>query len=134
MTAWCSQLCQVLGERTRWRGENWNPDLSRESLIEELGVDVAVKAEWDEARRKHDQDLRKARKLIAEDAFQTTRRVLAMDRELTHPEGTEVRAIAAYHDLDEGKKHLGKLSRRPNPTRSRWDSWLLWSASGCWFR
>lgn len=38
------------GERTRWRGENWDPDL-QESLIEELGTDLVVKADWDEARR-----------------------------------------------------------------------------------
>lgn len=101
------------GERTRWRGEKWDPDL-QESLIEDLGVDVAVKAYWDEARREQYKDLRKARKHIAEDVFQTTRWLLAMDRNLPRPEGTEVRAIAAYHDLDEGKQDLGLTTPQPD--------------------
>ena len=100
-------------ERTRWRGEHWGPDL-QESLIEELGVDIAVKAPWDETRREQYKDLREARKQIAEDAFQTTRWVLAMDRDLPRPEGTEVRAIAAYHDVDEGKRELGLTTPQPD--------------------
>ena len=101
------------GERTRWRGENWDPDL-QEVLIEELG-DLAVKAAWDEARRQRYQDLRRARKEIAEDAFQTTRMVLAMDRDLPRPPGvTEVRAVAAYHDLEEGLKELEITYHQPD--------------------
>jgi hypothetical protein len=101
------------GERTRWRGENWDPDL-QEGLIEELGTDLAVKADWDEARRQRYQDLRRARKEIAEDAFQTTRMVLAMDRDLPRPPGTEVRAVAAYHDLEEGTKELEITPHQPD--------------------
>jgi len=101
------------GERTRWRGKEWDPDL-QESLIEDLGVDIAVKAHWDQARRDRYNDLREARRKIAEDAFQTTRWILAMDQHLPHPEGAEVRAIAAYHDLDEGKNDLGLKTLQPD--------------------
>jgi hypothetical protein len=94
------------GERTRWRGAGWDPE-RQERLIEDLGEKVAVKAAWDEDRQDKFEDLRKSRKWIAEDAFQTTRRVLAMDRNLPVPEGAEVRAIAAYHDIEEGRKELG---------------------------
>src|SRR5213080_3358169 len=48
------------GERTRWRGKNWDPDL-QESLIEELGTDLAVKVHWNEDRRQVYQDLRRER-------------------------------------------------------------------------
>jgi hypothetical protein len=83
------------GEPDRWKAENWAPDL-QERLIEELGVDLAVKAEWDQARRDKYHDLRRARKQIAVDAFQATRLVLAMDRKLPRPHGvTEIRAVAA---------------------------------------
>ena len=76
-------------------------------MLEELGTDLAVKANWDENRRRQYQDLRQARKEIAEDAFHTTRRVLAMDQDLSRPSGlTEVRAVAAYHDVEEGIKEL----------------------------
>jgi hypothetical protein len=101
------------GERTRWRGEQWDPGL-QENLIEDLGVDVTVKAHWDEARRERYKDLREARKQIGEDAFQTTRFVLAMDQDLPRPVGAEVRVIAAYHDLDQGKQELGLTTPQPD--------------------
>lgn len=94
------------GEPERWTSENWAPDL-QETLIQELGEDLTVKAAWDEARRTTYQDLRRARKQIREDAFQATRMVLAMDRQLPRPAGvTDVRVVAAYHDSDEGAKAL----------------------------
>ncbi|MEQ1619805.1 MAG: hypothetical protein ABL919_00265 [Methylococcales bacterium] len=102
-----------VNERTRWRDENWDPDL-QESQIEWLG-DLAVKAEWDEQRIQQFVDLRNARKEIAEDAFQTTRRVLAMSDSLPMPVGvTEIRAVAAYHDLDEGKRELKIVHCEPD--------------------
>ncbi len=101
------------GERTRWRNEQWDPDL-QESVIEELGEETVVKAYWDKARQEQYQDIRQMRKAIGEDAFQTTRWILAMDRQLPIPDNAEVRAIAAYHDLDEGRKDLGLETPQPD--------------------
>lgn len=92
-----------VGERTRWRGENWDPGL-QEVIVEKL-KELAVKAEWDEFRRDRYKDLRRAKKEIEQDAFQTTRMVLAMGP-LPLPEGVEVRAVAAYHDVEQGIKEL----------------------------
>jgi hypothetical protein len=100
------------GERTRWRKENWDPE-GQERLIEDLGADVAVKAEWDEYRRQRYDDLRKARKQIAEDAYQPTRMVLAMDQTVV-PGDTEVRVVAAYHDEHEGRQDLGLTTAQPD--------------------
>ena len=93
------------GERVRWRENDWHPD-KQEVVIEELG-DLAVRAAWDDQRQQQFKDLRKASGKIAKDAFQTTRWVLAMNRELPLPPGvTDVRAVAAYHDTDEGETDL----------------------------
>ncbi|MHC2289009.1 hypothetical protein [Bradyrhizobium barranii] len=100
------------GERTHWRGMNWDPD-GLEGVIADLGADVAVKAEWDESRRQRYKDLRKARKQIAEDAYQTTRRVLTMDLPPV-PGITEVRAVAAYHDEHKGRQDLGLTTAQPD--------------------
>jgi hypothetical protein len=37
-----------------------------------------------------------------------------MDRQLPIPDNTEVRAIAAYHDLEEGRKDLGLDTPQPD--------------------
>jgi hypothetical protein len=98
------------GERTRWREENWDPE-GQESLIEDLGADVAVKAEWNEYARQRYKDLRKARKDIALDPYAATRMLLL---EIVVPGTTEVRAIAAYHDEDEGRQDLGLTTPQPD--------------------
>ena len=100
------------GERNRWRQEKWDPE-AQESLIEDLGPEVAIKAVWDEHRRQQYEDLRRAHKQIAREAYQTTRMVLAMDQTLV-PQDTEVRAIAAYHDEVEGRRDLGLTTAQPD--------------------
>jgi hypothetical protein len=74
---------------------------------------VAVKAVWDERRRQQYKDLRRARKQIAREAYQTTRMVLAMDQTVA-PQDIEVRAIAAYHDEHEGRRDLGLTAAQPD--------------------
>lgn len=95
------------GERTRWRGEGWDPDL-QEQLIEDLGEDVAIKAVWNATRLEKFNELRKTHKLMANDAFATTRMVLAMDRTLPVPaDGLKPRVVAAFNDVEEGQKEIG---------------------------
>jgi hypothetical protein len=100
------------GERTRWRNEKWDPD-AQERLIEDLGADVAVRANWDVYARQCYEDLRKARKQIAQDPYQATRMLLTMDQTV-FPRDSEVRAIAAYHDEDEGRRDLGLTTAQPD--------------------
>ena len=99
------------GERTRWRKEGWDPE-AQESLIQELGAEVVVRAEWDEWAREHYKDLRKMGKQIARDPFQDTRELLR-DRTV-FPHLSEVRAIAAYYDEDEGRRDLGLTTVQPD--------------------
>jgi hypothetical protein len=103
------------GERPRWQEEDWGPE-EQESLIQDLGTDVAVSAIWGAYARQQYKDLRKARKKIAEESsesYQTTRLLLALNQKLV-PRGSDVRVIAAYHDEVEGRQDLGLTTAQPD--------------------
>jgi hypothetical protein len=103
------------GERTRWRNEGWGPE-EQESLIQDLGADVAVCASWGKYAREQYNELRKLRRQVAEEsseAYQVTRMLLTSDPKLV-PRTTEVRAVAAYRDEDEGRKDLGLTRVQPD--------------------
>jgi hypothetical protein len=103
------------GERTRWRNEGWDPE-EQESLIQDLGADVAVRAIWDQYAREQYKELRNARQQIADEAaddYQNTR-VRLISHPVLVPRTTEVRAVAAYRDEDEGRQDLGLTRVQPD--------------------
>ena len=128
-------------ERADWRRRRWDPDLLARRL-EQLG-DRAVKVPWGGPhRRRYDERMEKVRALawdartaIPDDqAFRTTRLVLAMDDPIKLPRGvSKVRPVAAYRSpedvrgdflLDEQGRDPALLSvlvrnRLPQPLFSR---------------
>lgn len=96
-----------LGERVRWRQEHWDPDL-QEQRIEQLG-DLAIAVPWDDYQEGQYQGLRRLANNVSKDAFTMTRITLANQPFMPPPGVTEVRAVAAYHDLEQGKADLQVL-------------------------
>jgi hypothetical protein len=98
-------------ERVRWRQAHWDPDL-QEQRIEQLG-NLAIAVPWDEYREGQYRELCSLAKYVSLSAFTMTRMTLANER-FEPPEGVdEVRAVAAYHELESGKTDLGILPDDP---------------------
>jgi hypothetical protein len=98
-------------ERTRWRNQDWNPDLL-DKRLEQLG-DRAVKVPWDKHHREQFATNMLRVSALAADAettiqgstaFQMTRRILAQDEPLVLPRGvSKATVVAAYHSFEDLK-------------------------------
>jgi len=110
-------------ERSRWRSNQWNPELLDQRLTQ-FG-NIAIKVPWDSIRRDHfAASMERARALAADAettipdsaAFHMTRRILAQDDPVTLPKGvSKATVVAAYHSFSDLKTDFLLDSERSDP-------------------